>query len=561
MNKKGFTLIEIIVCIILLVLVGVGSVVGVKVYENKSNEKFYKQFDNALEIYLSDHSEIYTNLSDNVEGAVVTLEVLKNEGLIKDNIIDPSTNETLDYSNNYYVLSDAVLLSDEIEEENACKGQVELSVIKSWETLSGKVDTSSVLYVCPKTEKGEKDEDITKLEERIESLEYILSVSDLGSKNYVMFDVNQDNDKTVTWGNDDLWRIVSTNNGIKIMYDEPIKHNFKYNNLESLKNSILGTTGDGRCSYIRLSTGEGLLIGNSNVKHFHTYYGSEWICNTEAVHQDHYVYNNVLYSEGTKRPSNDYRNILNPTEKCPDTNRKLPGYLYVPYSGTVEQFIYSSCYLEPSYIENVQNISDVKYYNSSILENNKKYQLRDVMSINYYSIFDFKTSDSNSIKNMIYNQINSNIRGSIIENSYQYNYRYSSSEVTKTSDTYKDLIGTISYDEGMEMIEKDPSSLIGKSIMVGQMTYDGSTHVLDVSGTSFGADVLVSQGIEKKLYDIDTASFYPTVTLNKSYRLMLDINNYPESYKAACGSYELGSKDCPYLIKIGDYYSNGERVS
>ena len=42
---------------------------------------------------------------------------------------------------------------------------------------------------------------------------------------------------------------------------------------------------------------------------------------------------------------------------------------------------------------------------------------------------------------------------------------------------------------------------------------------------------------------------------------MTNINNYPESYKTACATATLGSADCPYIIKIGSYYSNGESIS
>ena len=224
--KNGFTLVEIIVALVLISLISVGSIVGIKTFSNKSNNKFYKQFDNALEIYLSDHSEIYTNLSDNVEGAVVTLEVLKNEGLIKDNIIDPNTNEILDYKNNYYVLSDAVLLENEQPEgEDYCEGQVELEVIKSWETLSGKVDTSDIVYVCPKDdETSVKEEDIDDLKKRLESLENQLSTLNLGGDNWILFDVNTNKNAFAYWPeeNQDLWAFVGINNAkkeIKLVYN------------------------------------------------------------------------------------------------------------------------------------------------------------------------------------------------------------------------------------------------------------------------------------------------------------------------------------------------------
>ena len=126
-NKKGYTLVEIIVVIAIIGIIGVsGTVLVIKGRENSLNKKrneAFKVFDNALDVYLSNHSEILTNLKDNAEGAVVTFEVLKNEGLVADNIIDPKTNTKVDYKNNYYVLSDAVMLKNEEEaEEDVCDG-------------------------------------------------------------------------------------------------------------------------------------------------------------------------------------------------------------------------------------------------------------------------------------------------------------------------------------------------------------------------------------------------------------------------------------------------------
>ena len=172
-KKHGFTLIEIIVAIGLLTVIGVGSFVGIrsilKNEENKKISKTFKKVDEALEIYLANHSEVIENVTDNVEGAVVTLEVLRNEGLIPDNLVDYRTNDNkpLDYKNNYYVLSDAVLLqNEELGNESACKGQVSLNVIKNWNLTNH--NTSEVIYICPKD--GVNSDKITELENEIKSL-------------------------------------------------------------------------------------------------------------------------------------------------------------------------------------------------------------------------------------------------------------------------------------------------------------------------------------------------------------------------------------------------------
>lgn len=143
MTKNGFTLIEIIVFLVIITLIGVGSFVGVKVVQNNKEKDFYSQFDDALNIYLELHNEIYINLRDNVEGAVITLDVLKNEGLIKDNIIDLNGNK-LDYIQNYYILSDAVISND----KSKCENKVSISILKSWDIKSGKYKKEDVMNIC-----------------------------------------------------------------------------------------------------------------------------------------------------------------------------------------------------------------------------------------------------------------------------------------------------------------------------------------------------------------------------------------------------------------------------
>ena len=238
-KKRGFTLIEIIISISIISLVSVIFIVGIN-YANKKKidkqiEKVSTIFDNALNVYLSEHSEIYENLSDNVEGAVITLDLLKNEGLIKDKIIDPRTNSVYDYKNNYYVLSDAVLLNsgDEIEEngENECNGRVELNVFRSWKDISDKA-SSGVIYVCPKNNTGYNRENKV-LEDRISKLESVIQKFNLGGNNYVIFNVNSDPSKLAYFSENesikDLWRIVSgSSSGLTtLMYNQNINTNYR----------------------------------------------------------------------------------------------------------------------------------------------------------------------------------------------------------------------------------------------------------------------------------------------------------------------------------------------
>ncbi len=85
-NNKGFTIIEIIICISLLVVIGVGSFISIRVVNNKiKNDKLEKIQDrimNAVEVYIDNNKTVKNQLYDNRNGVVIPLNTLQNEGLI-----------------------------------------------------------------------------------------------------------------------------------------------------------------------------------------------------------------------------------------------------------------------------------------------------------------------------------------------------------------------------------------------------------------------------------------------------------------------------------------------
>ena len=142
--KKGFTLIEIIVVIVLLAVIGTGSTIAViKVQDKKTEDllvKNEKKLENALDVYLANHNEVINNINNNSEGAIVSLELLKNEGLIT---------EELGNNKEYFIVSKA-LLSNSIPTEEDCENGLNIETIASWVKDE---DPSKVLYFCPKTYK------------------------------------------------------------------------------------------------------------------------------------------------------------------------------------------------------------------------------------------------------------------------------------------------------------------------------------------------------------------------------------------------------------------------
>lgn len=182
-NKKGFALVEIIVCITLIILIAVTStIIVINIKKNETNilKNNSKNFTNALNIYLSNHNEIINNLNKNVKASAITLELLKNEGLIKDNL-------KIDYTNNYFLLSNAKMISNTETETNCENDIIGIEVFAKWdltETDAGK----NVIYICPKND----------------NIENLLS-------NYKAFGNNPNNYIKIE---DKLWRIIeSTNEG------------------------------------------------------------------------------------------------------------------------------------------------------------------------------------------------------------------------------------------------------------------------------------------------------------------------------------------------------------
>ena len=86
MRKKGFTLIEIIVCIALISVIGVGSFIGIKIVDKKilkdKLDQITDQAVQAAQIYLETNNVAYNQLYNNQNGVSLPLKLLVNEGLL-----------------------------------------------------------------------------------------------------------------------------------------------------------------------------------------------------------------------------------------------------------------------------------------------------------------------------------------------------------------------------------------------------------------------------------------------------------------------------------------------
>lgn len=100
MNKKGFTLIELLGVLIVLSIILVVTVPAItSSLKNTDQEKYnnyVKQVLESAEFYVENHREQYPEL--NTVGNKISFSVSKliEEGYLKENTIDPSTNKKID---------------------------------------------------------------------------------------------------------------------------------------------------------------------------------------------------------------------------------------------------------------------------------------------------------------------------------------------------------------------------------------------------------------------------------------------------------------------------------
>ncbi len=293
MKKKGFTLIEIIICIALISIIGVSSTVGItKILDNNKAKKIVKLNSNlmdALEVYLSNHQEVEENLIMNSKAAVVTLEVLKNEGLIEENLINPSTSEKFDYKNSYFTLLEGEVLENtepaNVSSTSCEYNQIGINIINSWDLKN--VDSDNILYICPRKDYTQEIEELTKkVDELASKLEELKSSSNnsytggtdvkeklkienlfgnltyvakgINPNNYVEFEVNSYSSQFAYFPNSEdknLWRIVSIDDKgqIKLFYPQAvISNNFSNYSTSSEEFCNPGRSGSS-CTFYKLN--------------------------------------------------------------------------------------------------------------------------------------------------------------------------------------------------------------------------------------------------------------------------------------------------------------------
>jgi len=204
-KKKGFTLIEIIISISLILIFGTSATV---MFVNNNSDK--KKLDEMSdEIYTAVHLLVETNegvkkqLYNNKNGVIVPLVKLENEGLIDFGDLD---------IDDEYVLT---MLGD-TDGADACSGN--LYDIGTWTKSS-----DDIIYICgnPNVSTGDVKETLTLGDG------YYIAKGE-NPNNWVKFDVTTDTSKAAYFSTDssleDLWRIHSIDNDgkIKLVYNDVV---------------------------------------------------------------------------------------------------------------------------------------------------------------------------------------------------------------------------------------------------------------------------------------------------------------------------------------------------
>ncbi len=491
-GKRGFTLAEIIICIVLIAIIGTISIVGItRAVANKETKEYSKLNKNllaALEVYLSTHEEVEENLMLNSKAAVITLETLKKEGLISDDLYNPITKEKLDYTDNYFTLLEGKVVSDtEIKSDannTSCDyNQIGINIINTWDLKNLK--NEDVIYVCPRKDYTEEIKALQdKVDELSSELENIKSNNNnsitnsdspkdklkidtlfndltytakgVNPNNYVYFEVTSKPNEFAYFpntANKGLWRIISINteNEIELVYTEPVlSNNFSNYTSKSSQWCDPWLTEEERltdCTFYQLAhTPNGL----STSKYYKYDNNTKWLA--EEIIED------------------------------------------VTVSGSKKSYLYNS-------IKNKDWIVSKKYFPNYTVNSTSA-----EISFNSSKSIQMKMGQVN------YNQINSSIN---ISESWLYNYKMllGYSNVSKSFDDYYFYIynnaGTLQKLNRLRMANRCTSNSCNKD-------KDSSSH-----------------------WRMYTGDYYPLITLNSKVEL--------EEPNCTNGQIK-GSKECPYRL-------------
>lgn len=505
-NKtKGFTLIEIIVCLVILTCIGTGSVVGVNTAIKNSNEnkleKIQTNFDSALEVYLENNKDVLANINNYAEGAIITLETLKNEGLISDDLIDPTTKELMDYKNNYYVVSNAILLETTgglggAAPSDECNNQVSIDVIARWDLNNlTEEQKNQVMYICP-TDIDSIKNSLTGINNKISDLEAEI---------------------------ENLKEAIKEIEGVKT---DDVKQNLIYNSL--FENATYTAKGSNPNNYVYFEV-------QSKPTEFAYFQDTpnKGLWRMVSINENNEI--ELLYNETVL--SNNSQNYTSESGKWCHADG------WIDYKGD-----YSSCtYYKLKHTPNEAGMSSSKYY---------KYNSETTFLSS--ELLEAETIDG-SKKAYLYNSIVN--KDWIIAKDYHPYYNRSGSNIVYSPSSKKNMkMGSINENQLKASVNISESWLYNYGMLMGSISYskdfvDYYYYVYNSGGTLRAgtsispANRCTSSSCYKdkdssQHFDLYGTNYYPLITLNSKVELIENTSCDKDAIQ--------GSKDCPYKLKCTD---------
>jgi prepilin-type N-terminal cleavage/methylation domain-containing protein len=146
MNKKGFTLVELLAVIVILGILSTFLVPSIFKMVKNAKEKSYNvligSFEENARLFTSRHRDEIESYLDQYNYYSLTLNDLKSDNLLKTPIIDPRTDEEINLNNKIYVLRETDNTLSICYEERGCYAPIKLAdkIIDPSTIVSGNID-------------------------------------------------------------------------------------------------------------------------------------------------------------------------------------------------------------------------------------------------------------------------------------------------------------------------------------------------------------------------------------------------------------------------------------
>lgn len=146
-KKKGFTLIEIIICITLITIIGVAMTFTVLKSKDNKFKEVEKRILTAASVYVStakdENGETYENgIYNGGSGTVINLNVLYNNGFLSEDLKKEIEKRNYKLEDNY-----VLALLGNGEESNDCNG---INYTLSWDKINKSNNKDKPVYLCKK---------------------------------------------------------------------------------------------------------------------------------------------------------------------------------------------------------------------------------------------------------------------------------------------------------------------------------------------------------------------------------------------------------------------------